>query len=189
MEKNEVKVIKSDEKNENKLTVEDKLTIKELEESIAKMKEDKEAKCKLAKDQLIDMLEVTVDKYRTATGTAEALRVMRFAMGNDDVNIAESCMLAHDMAKVTQDMLSKAKKLSYAEMDQLCDGFYAKDFLVDSQSTNFVSGKQLAYEMMCIDLCRNVGGAAEDMVEFIKRTEEQIDATGKKLKELKAKEK
>jgi len=172
---------------DEKLTVEDKVTIKELEEKIAGMKEDKEKKCKAAKEQLVSMLEVTVDKYRTATGTAEALRVLRFAY--EDTNIMNACNLAHKMAETTKMMLDKAKKLSYAEMDQLCDGFYVKDFTVDSMWTETKCGQELAYEMMCIDLCRNVGGAAEDMVEFIKRVEEDIDATGRQLKELKAKEK
>lgn len=170
----------------DKLTVDDRITIKELEDKIASMKADKEKKCKLAKDQLIEMLEVTVDKYRTATGTAEALRVMRFAY--PDSNIACACELAHKMAETTKMMLDKAKKLNYAEMDQICDGFYDKDFHVDENFTEYKAANELAYEMMCIDLCRNVGGAAEDMVEFIKRVEADIDDTGKQLKELKAKE-
>lgn len=175
---------------DEKLTVEDKVTIKELEEKIAGMKEDKEKKCKAAKEQLVSMLEVTVDKYRTATGTAEALRVLRFTSEekpdgrhwiiNDAVN------LAHTMAEVTSEMHSKAKKLNYAEMDKLCEGFYAEDFKIEKGKSPYI---QLAEQMMRIDLCRNVGGAAEDMVEFIKRVEEDIDATGRQLKELKAKEK
>lgn len=185
MEKNENKfeVVKDE---IDKLTVDDRITIKELEDRIASMKADKEKKCKLAKDQLVEMLEVTVDKYRTATGTAEALRVMRFAY--PDADIACACELAHMMAETTGRMLEKAKKLSYAEMDQICDGFYDKDFNVYESATEFKNAKELAYEMMCIDLCRNVGGAAEDMVEFIKRVEADIDDTGKQLKELKAKE-
>ena len=177
---------------DNKLTIEDKMTIKELEDKIKGMKEDKEKKCKAAKEQLVDMLEVTVDKYRTATGTAEALRVMRFVYGenvNDCAPTVFVCLaneLAREMAGVTQDMVEKAKKLSYANMDQLCDGFYNKDFEIDEDADALYD---LCVEMMKIDLCRNVGGAAEDMVEFIKRVEADIDDTGKQLKELKTKEK
>ena len=176
---------------DNKLTVEEKMTIKELEDKIKGMKEDKEKKCKAAKDQLVEMLDITVDKYRTATGTAEALRVMRFVYGenvNDCAPTIFVCLaneLAREMAGVTQDMVEKAKKLSYANMDQLCDGFYNKDFKIDEDADGLYD---LCLEMMKIDLCRNVGPAAEDMVEFIKRVEEEIDATGEKLKELKAKE-
>lgn len=183
--KDEIKVI--DNKND-KLTVDDKITIKELEGKIESMKADKENKCKAAKQQLVDMLEVTVDKYRTATGTAEALRVVRFVSENysgtlNEINLANR--LAHKMASVTQDMANKAKNLAYAEMDQLCDGFYEKDFQYNTLSDAVT---ELAYEMMCIDLCRNVGGSAEDMVDFIKRVDEEIKATEEKLEELKKKE-
>ena len=167
---------------DNKLTVEDKMTIKELEDKIKSMKEDKEKKCKAAKEQLIDMLEVTADKYRTATGTAEALRVVRFVYGDDRSTVYDANNFAWKMAEVTCEMAEKAKNLPYAEMDKLCDGFYDKEF----KSSN---AADLVYEMMCIDLCRNVGGAAEDMVEFIKRVQEEIDQTGEELKKLRAKEK
>lgn len=176
---------------DNKLTVEDKMTIKELEDKIKSMKEDKEKKCKAAKEQLIDMLEVTADKYLTATGTAEALRVIRFC-GEEEtwvtsaVPIRDANMLACKMAEVTNLMKEKAEKLNYAEMDKLCDGFYSKKF---GPNDNYNPYYLLAYEMMRIDLCRNVGGAAEDMVEFIKRVQEEIDQTGEELKKLKAKEK
>ncbi len=194
MEKNtkkDIKVVKNE-----KLTVDDKITIKELEERIASMKEDKEKKCKSAKEQLINMLEITVDKYRTATGTAEALRTLRFVVGSDEVNLSLANRLAWDMAVETSKMKDKADSLAYAEMDKLCDSFYEKEFKIsypdhysndDLADIEFDHLYKLAFEMMRIDLCRNVGGAAEDMVEFIKRTQEEIDACGEKLKELKAK--
>lgn len=195
--KNEVKVIKKNEDNE-KITVEERMTIKELEDKIESMKADKEKKCKAAKEQLVSMLEVTVDKYRTATGTAEALRTLRFVTGNDLANLTWANQLAWDMAAEVNKMCEKAKKLSYAEMDQLCDDFYDKEFRIaypprfsndEIPSIEEEHCYCLAFEMMRIDLCRNVGGTAEDMVEFIKRVEEEIDATGKELKKLKAKEK
>lgn len=175
--------------SEEKLTIEEKMTIKELEEKIKSMKEDKERKCKAAKEQLVSMLEVTVDKYRTATGTAEALRVLRFASEDYPSEISilfDANRLAHDMAIVTSSMCDKAKSLSYAKMDELCEGYYDEDFTFDDSCPAYI---QLAEQMMRIDLCRNVGGAAEDMVEFIKRVELDIDATGEELKKLRAKEK
>ena len=174
----EKNVVKVDVPERN--TVDEMVIIKELEDKIESMKADKEKKCKLAKEQLVSMLEVTVDKYRTATGTAEALRVLRFVVGSDKVNLAQANRLAWDMAVEADKMREKAKKLAYAEMDKLCDGFYEKEFKSDS-------AYELAFEMMRIDLCRNVGEAAEDMVEFIKRVQEEIDSTGEELKKLKAK--
>ena len=163
-----------------------KVTIKELEEKLAGMKKDKETKCKFAKEQLVEMLKVTVDKYRTATGTAEALRVLRFTKGDNDVPILMANTLAYDMAGETDRMRKKAEKLDYAKMDTLCDGFYEKDFDMDEGEEGVSYYYSLAFEMMRIDLCSNVGASAEDMVEFVKRVHEEIDATGKKLKELKA---
>lgn len=188
-----------DKNNDIKLvTADDTDAIKELEDKIESMKKDKEAKCKAAKEQLVGMLEVTVDKYRTATGTAEALRVLRFAVGEGNtVNLTWANRLAWDMAVEADRLREKAESLGYDEMDKLCDGFYEKEFKLeypkyrdDRQEyeyeeidTGFLY--KLAFEMMRIDLCRNVGGSAEDMVEFIKRVQDEIDATREKLKELK----
>lgn len=163
--------------------VDNVLAIKELEGKLENMKKDKEIKCKAAKEQLVEMLEVTVDKYLTATGTAEALRVIRFVSNDEyDEEIVAANDLAREMARTTKVMADRAKSLNYAEMDKLCDGFYDKNFVVDEYNQEM----DLAYQMMCIDLCRNVGGAAEDMVSFIKRVQEEIDAVGAKLKSLRS---
>ena len=197
--KKDIKVIKNNDDDEifNKLREDsdNKVMIKELEDKIEKMKKDKLTKCKAAKEQLVEMLKVTVDKYRTATGTAEALRVLRFVVGGDEVNLTWANDLAWDMAVEADKIRKKAEKLAYAEMDKLCDGFYEKEFKIsyaddiDDSKWDTIEQKhcyKLAFEMMRIDLCRNVGGSAEDMVEFIKRVQEEIDATGEELKKLKA---
>lgn len=176
---------------ETKLTVmteeeqkEKQYIIAELEEKLDGMKQDKEAKCKAAKEQLIEMLSVTADKYLTATGTAEALRVVRFATGDtpgaDQLRIAN--IIAHAMSDEALAMATKASELPYSSMDSLCDEFYEKDFVVEESMTYDEKCTDLAFEMMRIDLCRNVGGAAEDMVSFVKRAQEEIDAVGEELK-------
>ena len=176
-------------KNSKKdLTVDDKILIKELEDKIASMKKDKEAKCKSAKKQLIDMLDITMNKYLTATGTAEALRLLKFIFGEDECHINEANNMAQSMAEEVEAMKEKADTLSYADMDKLCEGFYEQVFEYNNSLSNFQNGINLAYEMMRIDLCRNVGGAAEDMVAFIKRVQEEIDTCGEELKKLKSKE-
>ena len=187
MEKNtkKIEVVKTDDKP----TIDDEITIKELEERIASMKEDKEKKCKFAKEQLVEQLKIDVEKWHTATGTAEALRILRFAAGSNEVNLTWANRLARDMAVETDKMKEKAESLTYAEMDKLCDEFYEKEFKfnISSESKINLNECQLAFELMRLDLCQGVGKAAEDMVEFIKRTQDEIDACGKKLKELKAK--
>lgn len=177
--KKDIKVIKGE--DNDKLTIEDRMTIKELEERIEKMKSDKEKKCESAKEQLVNMLEITADKYRTATGTAEALRVVRFVNGEDRGTVYDANNFAWSMIEVAYKMAQKARELPCEKMDELCDGFYEKEFKSSSPA-------DLIYEMMRIDLCRNVGAAAEDMVEFIKRVDAEIEETEKKLKELKTKE-
>lgn len=153
--------------------------IAELEEKIEKMIEDRDAKCKAAKEQLVEMIDITKDKYRTATGVAEALRIIRFVDvhgGDHSKELDDAHDLAIQMAGVCWNMSEKAQSLDYNEMDKLCDGFYNKSFAGGDDD--------LAYEMMKIDLCRNVGGAAEDMVEFWKHVQEEIDDTCKALDEL-----
>lgn len=176
--KKDIKVIKGE--NNDKPTVEERMMIKELEDRIESMKSDKEKKCESAKEQLVSMLEITADKYRTATGTAEALRIVRFVDGEDRGTVYDANKFAWCMAEVAYKMAEKAKELPYEKMDELCDGFYEKEFKSSSPA-------DLIYEMMCIDLCRNVGSAAEDMVEFIKRVDAEIEETEKKLAELKDK--
>ena len=155
--------------------------IEELESKIEKMKADKETKCEAAKKQLIDMLGVTADKYRTATGVAEALRVLRFAYGEQYDAFEDAASLARELCNTTDAMQATASLLDPNEMDSLCEGFYDPDFA----SNKNIIGYELAKEMMRIDLCRNVGSAAEDMVSFVKRVDEEIEATKKAIEDLK----
>ena len=164
--------------------------VAELKESIKKMESDREVKLKAAKKQLVEMINITADKYRTATGTAEAYRVLKFIYGDEgDMGclLNDACHLAHEMAEIAQDMALEASSLSYDDMDKLCEKYYTKDFNFEDMvgSEDFVScAYYLAEEMMCIDLCRNVGGSAEDMVGFMNRCDEEIKQVKDKLDEL-----
>ena len=154
----------------------------EIIDKIAKMESDREAKLKAAKKQLVEMIEITADKYRTATGTAEAYRILRFIYGEQYNNIEyllkTACRLAHEMADITQDMAYEANELSYENMDKLCNKYYNKDFDITGLGDDpDVMAFDLANEMMSIDLCRNVGGAAEDIVSFYNRSQEEIDSS------------
>lgn len=174
-------------KQEKKTDVETKETIEELVQKLDQMHEDKKNKCKAAKEQLVDMLEVTVDKYRTVTGTAEAIRMLRFVGHDGQLYLQEGVALSKELAGVCQQMVEKAKSLEPAEMDELCKGFYSEEF--ELGSTDEGRGiHDIAFEMMRVDLCRNVGGAAEDMVSFCKRTDEEIRDTEFALAELRASE-
>lgn len=179
---NEIKAVKGG--NEKK-TIDEKIAIKELEGKLESMKADRETKCKAAKEQLVEQLKVTVDKYRTATGTAEALRTLRFVVGADDVHLTCANRLAWDMASVVDMMRKKAEGLDYGMMDDLCDEFYEKEFKLEYDSEKLDEAYyKLAFELMRIDLCRNVGEAAEDMVSFVNRVQEEIDSTQAELDKL-----
>ena len=162
---------------EQKDQLEKQKTKDELEDKLDKMKLDRTNKVSAARKQLVEMIEVTADKYLTATGTAEALRVLRFCYGRENDLIVQAMNLSKKMAVETKKMAEQAEKLEASQMDKLCEKFYEKDFATPTPD-------DLAFEMMRIDLCRNVGGAAEDMVSFITRSNEEIEATEKVLKEL-----
>lgn len=165
----------------DKLPVDIDAEIAELEKKLKLMNEDRDRKLESAKTQLVEMLDITIDKYKTATGTAEALRVLRFVFDdNADGMISAANELAWRMADEVADMKKAAEDTDPVEMDSICDGFYDKEFHCGEEQT------RLAFEMMRIDLCRNVGPAADDMVSFINRSNEEIEATQKALDELKA---
>lgn len=163
----------------------DKAIAQELVDKIAGMIKDRDAKCESAKDQLIESLKITADKYRTATGVMEALRVMRMVEdGSSGIphvkyDIEQARSLAVDMAKTAECMAEIANALKYEKMDNLCEGFYEADF-----AENDITPRELMEELMCLDLCRNVGPAAEDIVEFYKHATEDIDDTQSELDEL-----
>ena len=115
------------------------------------------------------------------------MRVLRFVFGDEPVEVETAQAMTLHMLDTVNSMITKAKSLNYANMDQLCDGFYNQDFSHVQPDVDLRF--DLALEMMKIDLCRNVGGAAEDMVSFIKRVQEEIDTTGEELKKLRNQEK
>lgn len=146
----------------------------EMAASIAKMREDKEKKASGAKEHLIGQLEVMSDKYRTANGVMSALDTFRDILGKNhwlDVQqeIDTAGKIATAMAAKAAEMAGKAKELEPAEMDRLCEGFYTEDF-----SEHTTSGVQMAEELMLLQLCQNVGPAAQDIVDFISTADQEI---------------
>lgn len=168
----------------------DELIIEELETKIDKMIDDRDAKCASAKEHLIDTLKITADKYRTATGVMEALRVMRMVYGDSpdtqfiNQDIRQAKKMAETMAATALEMADDVKYYSYEDMHMLCDGYYDKDFIA-IEDTGITA---MSLELMKIDLCRNVGPAAEDISEFYKHAEEEINDTVEELKKAKNKE-
>lgn len=155
---------------------------KEMARSIAKMYEDRDKKAMSAKEHLISQLEVTVDKYRTANGVMSALDTVRLVYGRGYLEIDDELVVAKGVAKVAagtaQAMAKKAGLLDPEEMDQLCDGFYQKEF-----ADGDADARDLVDELMSLQLCQNVGPNAEDITEFVRHADEEIEKARNDLRE------
>lgn len=157
----------------------------ELVNDLDRMVKARDKNLEASKEQLIEMLKITSDKYRTVTGTMEAMRVIRMVFDGDpeDMPIFEVIAMAKgiavDLSGKAWELSVKADNLGYAEMDQLCDGVYDKKF-----SENETNAIEMVTELMVVDLCRNVGPAAEDMVSFLDRVDIELAETTARLDEL-----
>lgn len=173
------------EKNGELLSLTDtdpKETAKEMAKSISKMFEDMETKSENAKQSLIDQLEVTSNKYRTANGVMSALNCLRDVLGENakeytlEEEIGYAKTVAILMAKTAEDMYDMAGNLDPEEMHMLCEGFYDKTF-----SEGASSGLDMVKELMTLQLCQNVGPNAEDITKFCKHAKEEIVKTRENL--------
>jgi hypothetical protein len=156
----------------------------DMAKSIAKMYEDRDKKALGAREHLVSQLQVTANKYRTATGVMSALQVVRDVMGEYELELIGILGQARDaaraMVKVTTGMAEKAQGLDPEEMDQLCDGFYDADFVDDDKEP---SAMEVVKELMQLQLCQNVGPAAQDVADFCKTADEEIEKARKDLQE------
>lgn len=155
-------------------------TAKKQAQDISKMYEDRDNKAIGARDHLVSQLEVTSDKYRTANGVMAALHVVRDVLGDvtdyvEEISIAKTA--ATRMAGIAQEMAKKAAETDPDEMDKLCDGFYDPDFCNGKSSA-----LELIDELLVLQLCQNVGPNAEDVAEFCKTADEEIEKARKNLK-------
>lgn len=154
---------------------------KEQAKAIGKMYEDRDKKAMGAKEHLVHQLEITVDKYRTANGVMSALDTLRTVMGeggeNKYVEIQSAQRIAKRLSVITTNMAAAARKLDPEEMDKLCDGFYDMD-LVNKN----VGPEDLAEQLMILQLCQNVGPNAEDVAEFCRSADDEIEKARKSLK-------
>lgn len=144
---------------------------------------DRDNKCASAKEQLVESLKITADKYRTATGVYEAFKLLQSINANATLYNSEyntgTSMIANNMSALAESMARVASNLKYEEMDTLCENFYNGNFS-SSEFNEFT----LVEELMKLDLCRNVGPAAEDMTQFYKSAQKEIDDTVEEINSL-----
>lgn len=159
-----------------------KAVAEEQAKAIRKMIEDRDKKMMSAKERLVSQLRVTVDKYRTANGVMSALSTVREVRGTgsyidltEEIDIAKG--VATKMAQVTSDLADKAESLEPESLDMLCEGVYDAEFSQGEHGPH-----ELVEQLMILQLCQNVGPSAEDVVEFAKRADEEIDKAREELK-------
>lgn len=155
-------------------------TAKKQAQDISKMYEDRDKKALGAKEHLVSQLEVTSDKYRTANGVMAALQTVRDVLGNatdyvEEISIAKTA--ATRMAGIAQEMADVAGGLDPKDMDKLCAGFYDPVF-----SEGKGSALEMIDELMSLQLCQNVGPNAEDVAEFCRTADEEIEKARENLK-------
>ena len=177
------KTARKDRKKDMKImngTADPKDTAKEQAVSIRHMIEERDKKAFNAKEHLISQLDVTIDKYRTANGVMAALGCVREILNNSE-NVYSEIQMAQRITKgmsvVAEKMIDKAMSLEPWSLDELCDSFY------DHDVTNKAIGPEdMAKELMILQLCQNVGPDAEDIVEFYRHADEEIDKARDNLK-------
>lgn len=156
-------------------------TAKKQAQDISKMYEDRDKKALGAREHLVSQLKITVDKYRTANGVMSALDTVRLVHGEDRLTLTEqleeAAAAARHMSHVADMMAKKAGELDPEMMDKLCDGVYDKDF-----AGGQVSARQMVLELMTLQLCQNVGPNAEDVAEFCRTADDEIEKARENLK-------
>lgn len=158
-----------------------KATAEEMAKSIRKMYDDRDKKAINGKESLVKQLKITSKKYKTANGVMAAMTTLRDVLGNTNMDIDEMIKLsqqfAYGMSDLANTMALDADELDPECMDQLCDSFFSLTFA--QQNVGF---KELTMELLKLSLCQNVGPDAQDVADFCKTADEEIDKARENLK-------
>lgn len=150
---------------------------------IIKMKNAAEEKIKNARTQLVNQLEITAQKYLTANGMMAAIETIRQVIGNADVSFETQTAWAKEIMHVLSDsaasMMVKAESLAVEDFGQICEDYYEEDFTAGED----IIAYDLACELMELQLCQNVGPAAQDIIDFKTSSDEEIEKAQAKLDE------
>ena len=176
----------SEEKTNNNLTLmtddaDPRESAKEQARLIAKMCEDRDKKAQGAKERLVERINVLSEKCLTANGVIGALHIIRNvfdkSVPNVNTQIEMACNTVKRASGVAKAMARKATLLEPEEMDKLCDGFYSKAFAKRDVDTS-----ELVDELMTLDLCQTIGPNAEDVAEFCKTADEEVERARESLR-------
>lgn len=154
----------------------------DMARSIRKMYEDRDEKVLGAKERLISQLDILAHKYRTANGVMTALSTMRDVRGeNSNISIGtqikQSKNLAWQMSKLVTELKDKANVTEPEDMGHLLDGLWDEDYCENDDHAALT----IVFELMVLQLCQNVGPSADDIVEFLTRTDQEIQSARMRL--------
>lgn len=148
-------------------------------EVIKKMIDGRDAKIKNATEHLNETLIVTATKYLTANGLMAAMDTINEV--NSDLKWAEKINIAVDASRLLSaltneiaEALAEASPIEYdTVVEQYYDGDFAWELEVDKEPLSLIEG--IVVELMTLNLCSNIGPSADDIVQFIKSSQEEIE--------------
>lgn len=160
----------SNEQREEKTPLE---MAQDMSDEIDKMIDKRDEKVDGARAHFVETLHVTHDKYLTGSGVMAAIDCLHDVYNKDGFTIAimpEAQEIAQRLAEISESMAEAAEDCDLMEFDTFCDSYYDSDFA----SRQVIEPRDLALEVMILNLCQQVGPAAQDIMDFQNSANEEI---------------
>lgn len=169
----------SNEKREDKTPLE---VAQDMSADIDKMIDKRDEKVDGARDHLVETLSITREKYLTGSGVMAALHALYEVYGDQpqaDIMplISSAKTLTIQLAEICESMSGFARDCELEEFQTFCDGYYAGDFA----NKDVITPDDLAKENLVLNLCQQVGPAAQDIWDFKVTADEEIMKVWEKL--------
>lgn len=161
-----------------------KTEVEKMAKDITSMTEKADEKVERAIEHLHKQIESTSKKYLTVTGIEAAMDYGKnyfdgLAMA-DQLAICQQ--VAQTMSKVAVRVAKMIDERAETELADIPEELYNHEFAMQENLT----AHDVVLQIMLIDLCRNVGNATEDIVNFRKSSTEEIEKAKNELAEFKA---
>lgn len=169
----------SNDKREDKTPLE---VAQDMSADIDKMIDKRDEKVDGARDHLVETLGITREKYLTGSGVMAALQALYEAYGNHEqmgimALIASAKTITMQLAETCESMAGFARDCELEEFQTFCDGYYDDNFA----NKDVISPTDLAKEILVLNLCQQVGPAAQDIWDFKVTADEEIMKVWEKL--------
>lgn len=149
-----------------------------IKEKIVKRDE----KLNAAREHLIANISVTSDKYLTANGLMIALDIVRDVVKDSSLPLEKELELARAAARnvsdIAEELEQKARNLDINEFGNFCEDVYECDFVLIENTYG-----ELIEELLILQLCQNIGPAAQDIADFKTAADEDIEESKQQLNE------